>query len=312
MEYRALGNSNLKVPVLCLGGNIFGNFCNEKETKNIIDFAFENGINFIDTANVYSDGISEIFIGNALKGRRNKFIIATKAGLRSDQKPENIFTREYILKSVEESLQRLQTEYIDLYQVHNFDQSVPFKETMQTLNELVDVGKVKYIGCSNYTLTQLRKVISLQFKHRFISIQLPYNLIDREIELEILPLCEKEKVGVLTYHSLARGRLTGKYQNKESLPKDSRAVISASIREKITDEVIQFSNKIKKMAETKKHSATELAITWILFRKEISSVIVGVRSIEQLRDCIKAVSWKLTREEMGEIENTYSFISTPT
>lgn len=301
MRYRKLGNSDLNVSVLCLGGNIFGHFCNEEETKKIIDFAIEYGINFIDTANVYGDGLSETYIGKALKGRRNRFIIATKAGLRSDQKPENIFTKEYISKSIEESLQRLQTDYIDLYQIHHFDTTVPVEETIKVLNELIESGKVRYIGCSNYSLKQLQRSINLKFKHKFISSQIPYNLLDQSTELEIA-FCKENDIGVLAYQSLARGLLTGKYDNVDKFPDGSRALVSDSIRKQITPEKITLVNKLKAFANEQGHSVTALALSWILRNGEISSAIIGVRSIQQLKDCIAAIDWNLSTREIEVVE----------
>ena len=301
MESRTLGNSSLRVPVLCLGGNIFGHFCNELETKQIIDFAFEQGINFIDTANVYSEGISERYIGTALRGRRDKFIIATKAGLRSDQKPEGVLTRGYILKSAEESLQRLQTSYLDLYQVHHFDDRVPLEETLLALSELVNKGKVRYVGCSNYSLSQLKKSISLGLNNKFlsekfVSLQLPYNLLEQSNE-QLISFCGKAGIGVLTYQSLARGLLTGKY-DKGEVPANSRASESSLLRSQITSENVAVVKKLTTFASELGRSVTELSLAWILQRTEVSSAIIGVRSIDQLKVCLAATTWKLQPKEI--------------
>lgn len=312
MNYRIVPGTSLQVSELCLGGNIFGHFCSFEQTKQIIDYAYSQGINFIDTANVYSDGLSETYIGEAIKGKREKFIIATKAGLKSNQKPEHVFTENYIFKSVEESLKRLQTDYIDIYQIHNFDQAVPLEETFRALNELVEQKKVKYIGCSNYTAQQLNESLLLKttnrFKHQFVSLQNPYNLLNRDLEKELLSLCNQSNTGILAYNSLARGLLTGKYKDALKIPPHFRAAQSASIKKQLTPQLIATVGKLEEFARNKGHTVIELSLAWILAKKEINSVIVGVRNVEQLQGCIGATEWRLTAQDLQEIEKIISGI----
>jgi len=223
MNYRKLGHSVLRVSEICLGGNIFGYFCDKEETREIIDRAHERGVNFIDTANVYSHGISEEYIGSAVKGRRQDFVIATKAGMFSDQVARNIFKKEYILRSAYESLKRLKTDYIDLYQIHNVDQLLPLSEAMEALDRLVEEGVIRYAGCSNYNIESLKEADELAVKNKYTSLQVPYSLLDRNVEKEILPFCRRLSIGVLPYQALARGLLSGKYKDASKLPHGSRA-----------------------------------------------------------------------------------------
>lgn len=302
MEYRQIGDSNLKVSVIGLGGNIFGHFTNFEETKKIIDFALENGINFIDTANVYSNGLSEEYIGRAIEGKRDKIIIATKAGLQSYETPENKFTYDYIIKSVDESLKKLKTNYIDLYQVHSYDLSVPLNETMRALNELIEAGKVRYIGCSNYTLNNLKEAISTEHKHRFISLQNKYNLFERDLEKEIFSFCEKQKIGILVYGALARGLLTGKYKKGANLPEHFRANNNLKLRSQLTDQFFTTSTRLEQFSKRFNTSINNLALSWLLSKPIVSSVIVGIRSVEQLNSNLESLNVKLNTKDLKEID----------
>lgn len=319
MKYRTIGNSDLKVSVLGLGGNIFGHFTNLEETKKIISLALNNGINFIDTANVYSKGLSEKYIGECVKGKREKFIIATKAGLKTGEIPKNKFTYKYIIQSIDESLTRLKTDYIDLYQVHNYDLTVPLEETMDALNEIIEQGKVRYIGCSNYNLEQLKKAFSLKHKHKFISLQNKYNMFERDIEKGILELCKKQNIGILVYSGLARGLLTGKYKKNMKtsksrdfdsaqkslifdIPEHFRAFKSSSIRAQLTDKFFDVSEKLEEFALKKGVKVNDLALSWILSKPEISSIIIGVRNSRQLLSNIKSVDVELNEEDIKEVD----------
>jgi len=303
MKYRIIPGTDLKVSELCLGGNIFGHFCNFEETKKIIDFAYNQGINFIDTANVYSDGLSEEYIGKSIKGRREKFIIATKAGVRPNQKPKNVFTKEYIIKSVNESLNRLQTDYIDLYQVHHFDLEIPIKETLKALNELIRTGKVRYIGCSNYNLKQIVEALNEKEKKNFSSIQLPYNLLNQEIEKEVIPFCNQLNIGILPYQVLDRGLLTGKYNKIINIPTSFRGSKSEKIRLELTPKKLKILKYLEEYTKRKTISLTELSLAWVLRKKEVCSVIIGVRNIDQLKECINSIKLNLSIKDLKEIEN---------
>ena len=224
MEYRKLGNSGLKVSELGLGANNFGWWIDEKTSIEVIHYALDQGINFIDTADMYDQGHSEEIIGKALKGRRDNVIIATKFSSRMGEGPNDRGgSRYYIKKAVEASLKRLQTEYIDLYQIHNPDPETPIEETLRALNDLIQSGKVLYIGCSNFSSWQLSDAIwtsRINNLHSFITIQVKYNLFERQIENELIPCCKAYGIGIIPWGPLAGGFLTGKYQRGKT-PKPS-------------------------------------------------------------------------------------------
>ena len=298
MKYVRIGDKN--VSVLMLGGNIFGHFCNEQETKDIIDTAYAHGLNCIDTANVYSNGLSEEYIGRALRGRRENFFIATKAGIHSNAVPENRFSKEYILQSAEESLKRLRTTYIDLYQLHAYDTAVPLSETVSALNQLIEKGKVRHIGCSNFTLSQLQE--AAEIGANFTTVQLPYNILERKIEKEILPFCNEHNISILPYKALARGILSGKYTTTADLPKNSRAIVSARVREELTQEMLAKVQILKNYSKTSDIALSALSLAWLIAQKGVSLVIVGVRTVEQLIDCIGAAKVTLSCSELEHVD----------
>ncbi|MDD5687482.1 MAG: aldo/keto reductase [Elusimicrobia bacterium] len=306
MEYRTLGSSNLEVSCLGLGGNIFGHFCDIKETETIIKTAFDNGINFIDTADVYSDGLSEEFIGAAIRHCRKKCIIATKVGVTSTGTSRGIGRKKYILSNVEGSLKRLNTDYIDLYQMHHFDYDTPLNETLEALHLLIKEGKVLYIGTSNYSGEQLEHSLQLARTlsyDSFSSAQNSYNLLKRDIENDILPICKKENVGLIVYGALARGILSGKYRLNQDIPLNSRAIKSASIKADITKSVLDTVEKLIQFSECRKRNVNSLALAWLLCREEISSVLIGIRNVAQLEGNLNAIDWKLSNTELAEIDN---------
>jgi len=219
MEYRKLGNSGLKVSELGLGANNFGWWIDEKRSKEVIYHAIDRGINFIDTADMYDRGTSEEIIGKALKGKRHNIIIATKFSSKMGDGPnDHGGSRYYIMKAIEASLRRLQTDYIDLYQMHNPDPETPIEETLRALNDLIQEGKVRYIGCSNFSAWQLTDALwtsRINNLNPFITIQTKYNLFERQIEQEIVPCCQAHGIGIIPWGPLAGGFLTGKYHPNE-------------------------------------------------------------------------------------------------
>ena len=305
MKYRNLGRSNLQVSCLALGGNILGHFCNRQETATIIDAARNLGINLIDTADVYSEGLSEEFIGASIRNCRDHWIIGTKVGVRSGEAPGKKGRKEYILCRVEESLRRLSTDYIDLYQMHHFDPETPLEETLDALHLLVQQGKVRYIGASNYSGEQLRH--SLQLAHTldltsFSSTQNQYNLFKRDTESDVFPVCKEARVGVIVYGALARGVLSGKYCSGQGLPLGSRASISASIRADLTETVLQTVENLTIFAERRGKTVGNLALAWALRSTQVATLVVGVRNVAQLQANVGAVNWELSESELVEID----------
>jgi len=307
MEYRRLGSSGLKVSAIGLGGNNFGWWADEQTSITVINYALDAGINFIDTADIYDRGHSEEFVGNAIKGKRSQVIIATKfANAMGDDPNEKGGSRYYIMKAVDASLKRLQTDYIDLYQMHVTDPTTPIEETLRALDDLVRGGKVRYIGCSNFAAWQLcealwtSKVNNLQ---SFITVQPPYNLLARQIERELVPCCQAYNIGIIPYSPLAGGFLTGKYRQGAKPPADGRLSGPNPAYARIfTDTNWEKLTKLEAFASERGHIVGELAIAWLLAKPCLSSVIAGARKIEQISANVAAGEWKLTAEEVDEVD----------
>jgi len=320
MEYRRLGRTGLKVSTICLGTMQFGWTTDEPTAHEIMTQAVELGCNFFDTADVYSrwaegnpGGVSEEIIGTWLaKGhvRRTDLIIATKVrGQMSDDVNDKGLSRHHILNAVEDSLRRLQTDYIDLYQVHAPDSDTPQEETMRALDDLVRSGKVRYLGCSNYQAWQLMKSLGLSDANgwvRFIAAQYQYSLVVRDIEPEFTDLCLSEGVGITPWGPLGGGFLTGKYQ-RGSKPQDGRISMMSAETEETWDrrniernwDILDVTNKL-----AAKHQVTvsQIAIAWLLAQPAVASVIVGVRTLEQLEDNLGAINVELAPEELKELD----------
>lgn len=271
----------------------------------MLDAARDSGINLIDTADVYSQGLSEEFIGASIKSRRDYWVIASKVGVRSGESPSGKGRKEYILRGVEESLCRLGTEYIDLYQMHHFDPETPIEETLECLHGLVLGGKVRYIGASNYSEEQLRgsqhTAMLLGFTP-FTAIQSQYNLLKREIETVLFPVCRQLHVGVMIYGALARGVLSGKYRWGQSVPAGSRASTSASTKTDLNESVLKTVEGLAAFADLQGKSVSQLALAWILRKIEVSTVLVGVRNVAQLLDDVNAVNWTLSDADLMEVD----------
>ncbi|MBI4180357.1 MAG: aldo/keto reductase [Chloroflexi bacterium] len=309
-EYRKLGDSGLKVSEIGLGGNTFGQRADEATSLAIINRAIDSGINFIDTADIYDRGHSEEFVGKAVKGKRSRVIIATKFGNPMGDGPnERGGSRSYIMKAVEASLKRLQTDYIDLYQIHMVDPTTPIEETLRALDDLVRGGKVRYIGCSNFAAWQLCEALwtsRLNNLHSFVSVQPRYNMLDREIEAELVPCCQAYNIGVIPWGPLAGGFLTGKYRQGEKVPPDARLSRPMPLYGEVFTEVNWGKlAKLEAFARERGHNMGELAIAWLLAKPWISTVIAGARKVEQVTANIAGADWKLTAEEIAEV-NTIS------
>ncbi len=313
MEYRRLGNSGLKVSEIGLGGNNFGGGggggrgINEQTSINIINHALELGINFIDTAELYSQGRSEEIVGKAIKGKRLQVVIATKFGHpRNVGSNEQGGSRNYIMKAVDSSLRRLNTDYIDLYYIHFADTETPIEETLRALDDLVRTGKVRYIGCSNFAAWQLCEAMLTSKLHNlesFIAVQPRYNLLDRSIEQELVPCCQSYGVGVIPWGPLASGFLTGKYHRGQRIPTGVRLANPMSIyADVLNDANFDKLAKLEAFAEKCGHSVGELAIAWLLSHPWLGSVIAGAMNIEQLSANVAAGSWKLITEDTVQLD----------
>ena len=307
MEYRRLGNSGLKVSEMGLGSNNFGARADEQTSINVINHALELGINFIDTAELYTQGRSEEIVGKAIKGKRSQVIIATKFGHpRSVGPNEQGGSRNSIMKAVDSSLRRLNTDYIDLYYLHFADTETPIKETLRALDDLVRAGKVRYIGCSNFDAWQLCEAMMTSKLHNlesFVVVQQRYNLLDRSIEPEMVPCCQTYGVSVIPWGPLASGFLTGKYRRGQEMPAGVRlANPSAIYSDILTDVNFDKLAKLEAFAKERGHSVGELAIAWLLSHPWLGSVIAGAMNVEQLSANIVASNWKLGTEDTVQLD----------
>lgn len=302
MQYRQLGKSGLKVSTIGLGTNQFGGKVDLGGTKNIIAAALDAGVNFIDTADVYQQGRSEEYIGAALLGSRDKALIATKVFFKVGEGPnDQSASRQHILAGVDASLRRLQTDYIDLYQIHRWDAETPIEETMRVLDDLVRAGKVRYIGASNFSawqLTHANAIAELKGWTKFVSIQPHYHLLEREIEKELIPACEYFGIGILPYFPLAGGFLTGKYQEGQPAPEGSRGETSEYVQRYMTTENYARLDKLTAFAEERQHTLNELAHTWLLAQPLVSSVISGATKVKHVQANAAATDWELTQDEV--------------
>ncbi|WP_408893218.1 aldo/keto reductase [Paenibacillus taichungensis] len=306
MEYRRLGNSGLRVSSLGLGTNAFGKRADDPTSIRIIHAALDQGINFIDTANIYAGTESERIIGQALAGRRENAVLATKAGLPRHEGPNGRGSSRYHLQQeLEHSLRRLQTDYVDLYQIHTFDPHTPLDETLRTLDDMVTSGKVRYIGASNYVAWELMKALGtseLKGYVRYISTQTSYSLADRTPELELVPLCLDQGVGIIPYFPLAGGILTGKYNGEAGVPSGSRADTDPAFNRFLLEHNIKLGEQISEKASAYGCSPSVLSLAWLLARPAVSTVIVGATSTEQLEHNLASVDMKLTNDMISELD----------
>ena len=307
MQYRQLGSTGLRVSTVGLGTNNFGFRMDEESSLRVAKFAVDQGINFFDTANSYGRGLSEERIGKALKGIRQDVIIATKVGNpMGDGTNDRGASRYHIMQQVEDSLRLLQTDYIDLYQIHRPDPNTPIEETLRALDDLVHQGKVRYIGGSNYngwqTAEAVLKARALGL-NEFVTMQPEYNMLNRSIEAELLPFCDKYDIGILPYYPLASGFLTGKYLQGQEAPEGTRLAGNERAKENtLTDKNFNILSKLSKFAEDRGHPIVELAFAWLLAKPAVSSVIAGATKEEQVTANVKASDWDLTESEMDELE----------
>jgi aryl-alcohol dehydrogenase-like predicted oxidoreductase len=314
MEYRRLGASGLKVSEVCLGSWLtFGNATEDATAEACIDRAFELGINFFDTANVYAQGKSEEVVGRALgKYDRDDLVIATKVYFPMGEGPNDKgLSRKHIWEQCDRSLKRLGVEYIDLYQCHRYDTETPLEETLRALDDLIDAGKVLYIGFSMWTPDQIREALKLQGDlnlDRFVSSQPYYNMLGRDIEQDVLPLCDREGIGQIVFSPLAQGVLTGKYKPGQPPPSDSRAADPKQNmfllgRGNLDPAVLEKVEKLRPIAEGEGMTMAQLALAWCLRLPGVSSVIIGASRPGQVDDNAGASGRKLSPETLAEIES---------
>lgn len=320
MKIKRLGRTGLKVSEICLGTMTFGNQCDEPTSRAIMDKAFEYGVTFFDTADVYpiggtleSKGRTEEYVGNWLKGRREQIVLATKFfGEMGTGANERGGSRKHILRAVEGSLRRLQTDYIDLYQMHQVDYETPLDETLRALDDLVHSGKVRYIGCSNYPAWVLTKALWISDTlglARFDSVQPRYNLLFRHIEAELLPLALDQGIGVISYNPLAGGVLTGRYQPGQPVQEGSRFALQNAgplYRARYWQEAqLQAVNQLKQVCEARSVPITQVAVAWVLAQPAITSAIVGASKPEQLDQSLPAVDLKLDEQLLAACDELW-------
>ena len=308
MEYRRLGSSGLQVSAVGLGTNNFGSRMEEKSSIDLVHHALDIGVNFIDTANIYGTSLSEQYIGKAIKEIRDKLVIATKvSGPRGEGPNDKGVSRAHIMHEVENSLTRLQTDYIDLYQMHWWFADTPIEETLRALDDLVRQGKVRYIGCSNYTAWQICEAIwtsRMLHLEPFVSVQPEWSMLNREIEQELVPFSKAYNIGILPYFPLASGFLTGKYRRGDAIPEGTRFHKVPRIAEQtLIDRNFDILERVEKFAAERGYPMVELAFAWLLYNQQVSSVIAGASTPEQLDANAKAAELHLTAEEMEKLDS---------
>ncbi|MFE9798338.1 aldo/keto reductase [Streptomyces goshikiensis] len=316
MEYRRLGASGLQVPELSFGagtfggrGPLFGAWGNTgvAEARRLVDICVEAGITMFDTADVYSNGASEEVLGAALKGRRDRVLISTKAGLPMGDGPADAGTsRSRLIASVDEALRRLDTDYIDLFQLHAFDAGTPVEEVLSTLDELVRAGKIRYLGVSNFSGWQTMKSLAAAERHgrqRYVAHQVYYSLLGRDYEWELMPLGLDQGLGAIVWSPLGWGRLTGKIRRGRPLPAGSRLHDTADYGPPVEEEhLYRVVDALDEIARETGKVIPQIALRWLLQRPTVSSVIIGARDEEQLRQNLGVVGWSLTPEQMAALD----------
>jgi aryl-alcohol dehydrogenase-like predicted oxidoreductase len=318
MDYRLLGGSGFSVPVLTLGTGTFGG-TNEffkawgstgvEEATRLVDICLEAGLTMFDSADVYSEGAAEEVLGQAIKGRRDRVLISTKATFQQGPGPNDVgSSRHHLIAAVEGSLRRLGTDYIDLFQLHAFDALTPLEETLSTLDDLVGAGKIRYIGCSNFSGWHLMKSLAISKRYgwaRHVAHQAYYSLVAREFEWELMPLALDQKVGTVVWSPLGWGRLTGKIRRGQPLPETTRqhsALVNEMGPQVADDYLYRVVDALDAVAAETGKSVPQIALNWLLQRPSVSTVIIGARNEEQLRQNLGAVGWNLTAEQVRKLD----------
>ncbi|MGH2458289.1 MAG: aldo/keto reductase [Chloroflexota bacterium] len=306
MEYRQLGGSGTRVSAVGLGGNTFGRYCDEAQTARVIHRALDLGINHIDTADVYSRGVSEQHIGKAIAGRRSEVVLATKVGNQMGDGPNDRgLSYRRLVASCESSLRRLGTDYIDLYYLHRPDPTTRLDESVRALDDLVRQGKVRYVGISNYPAWQACEALWAADRRGYappVVTQNRYNVLDRALESELLPFCRAHGVGIVPYSPLGGGMLTGKYRPGESVPAGVRGHNNPGFQQQLTDRNLASVGRLESFSRDHGHTVGELAISWLLSRPEVCSVIAGATQPEQIDANAAAASWALRADDLKAID----------
>ena len=305
MEYRQMGSSGVRVSVIGIGTNQFGRKVEQPLVNDVIDACIDLGVNFIDTADVYTGGDSETTLGHALKGKWDKFVVATKGyNSTGDGTNDKGNSRYHLINAVDASLRRMQTDHIDLYQLHRWDDNTPIEETMRTLDDLVSSGKLRYIGGSAFASWQLAKanlLAQMRGWEPMVTMQSHYHLLEREVEKEVIPFCIDDGVGFIPYFPLAGGFLTGKYKRDEGAPAGSRGENSPYVQKYMTDANYTTVEKLTAWAEERGHTMAELAHVWLLAQPTVCSVISGLTKLEHLQANAKAADWSLSAEDVEAV-----------
>ena len=318
MDYRTLGSSGLQVPVLSFGTGTFGGkgeffeawgSSDVAEATRLVDVCLEAGLNMFDSADVYSGGAAEQILGQAIKGRRDRVLISTKGTFRSGKGPNDVgSSRQHLTDAIHGSLKRLGTDYIDLYQLHAFDAITPIEETLRTLDDFVRAGKIRYVGCSNFSGWHLMKSLAIADRYglpRYVAHQAYYSMIGRDYEWELMPLGLNQGVGCVVWSPLGWGRLTGKIRRGAPMPQTSRLkskkVVDAGPQ--VSDEyVYRVVDAIDEVAKETGKTVPQIALNWLLQRPTVANVIVGARNEEQLKQNLGAVGWNLSREQVATLD----------
>lgn len=316
MEYRFLGNSGFKIPALSFGAGTFGGKgplfsawgnTDVNEAERLIDICLEAGVNMFDTADVYSEGVSESILGAAIRGRRNQVILSTKISLRAGEGANDIgASRHHLISATDAALMRLGTDYIDLLQIHHFDAMTSVESVMSTLDDLVRSGKVRYIGASNFSGWQLMKSLAVADRYgysRYVANQTYYSLIGRDYEWELMPLGMDQAVGAVVWSPLGWGRLTGKIRRGQPIPKLSRLHDTAEFGPPVDQErLYRIVDALDEVAAETDKTIPQIALNWLLQRPTVATVLIGARNEEQLRQNLGAVGWNLTQEQIARLD----------
>ncbi len=315
MEYRQLGASGLRVPVLSFGTATFGGVgdffkawgtTDVEEATRLVDVCLEGGINFFDTANVYSSGRSEEVLGGAIAGRRDKLLISTKATFPMGEGPNASGASRYsLIRACEASLKRLGTDYIDVYYMHGFDATSPVEETLSALDDLTRAGKIRYIGCSNFSGWHLMKSLSVSERYgwsRYVAYQGYYSLASREYEWELMPLALDQKVGTVVWSALAGGALSGKMRRGQPVPENSRLATADFLAGARSDKLYDTIDVLDQIAAETGKTLPQVALNWVLQRPSVVSIVVGARNEEQLKQNLGAIGWTLSADQMAKLD----------
>ncbi|MCQ2311796.1 MAG: aldo/keto reductase [Paludibacteraceae bacterium] len=317
MKYRQLPNTDLKVSVLSLGTATFGGsygfegwgHVDVAEATRMIDMALDAGINMFDTADVYSQGWSEQILGQAIQGKRDRLLIASKGGFRMSDEPTDAgSSREHLIKACEDSLRRLNVDYLDLYYVHGFDNNVPTEETVRAMDELVQSGKVRYIACSNYSGWHVMKSLAIadqEHLNRYVAHQVYYSLLNRDYEWELMPLAQDQQLGAIIWSPLAAGRLAGRYRRGVPIPEDARVRHNGvPVRDNVVhyDVLYRIIDCLDSIAEETSHPVADVALAWLLSRPTVTSLLLGARKEQHLKENLTAADLELTSEQIARLD----------